>query len=438
MNTIIKKLDILANNEKSAGGFKNYSLKDIKYLLKIFGNPHKKIKTIHIAGTNGKGSVAHMLNNILIAGGKITGLYTSPHLLRITERIKINNKEIPSNRLEKYIDELFEVLEQNEKIHPTYFDALTLFALRYFCEEKVDIAVIEVGLGGRLDSTNIISPEISVITDISLDHVHILGNTLKEIAQEKAGIIKKRSIVVTSNQAHEVLNILSKKSKEQSSEMYVLKMNFFTFNIKQKNKQTKYDFALNAKEIYTIKNIGLKITGKFQIVNSSLAIASAILLRESGIIIKEADIIKGLRDVNIPGRLQILSQNPLIIFDPAHNPAALDATLTALKEKYRDKEYNAIVSFMIDKDYSSMFKILKKHIPGKIFYYELNDMRCLKISEEKHSKKKSAYDNIESVKDFEELSEMALKSLKPNSLLLVTGSFRLYEIARKLSKELFL
>ncbi len=431
MNPIIKKLDILANNEKSAGGFKNYNLKDINYLLKIFGNPHKSIKTIHIAGTNGKGSVAHMLNSILIAGGKKTGLFTSPHLIRINERIKINNREIPIGRLNKYIDELFDVLEKNKKIQPTYFDALTLSALRYFREEKVDIAIIEVGLGGRLDSTNAIHPEISVITDISLDHIHILGNTVSEITYEKAGIIKKRSIVVTSNQEQDIVDILSKKSKEQSSAMYAFNRDFFAFNIRNENNQINFDFVLNTKEIVTIKNITLKTTGRFQIANSSLAIASTILLRKSGIIIKESDIIRGLRNVNIPGRLQILSQDPLILFDPAHNPAAMKATLNALKEKYPDKKYNAVVSFMIDKDYSSMFKILKKQITGKIFYYELNDNRSLKLSGKKAGQKKSIYSDIESAKDVEELSRMIFSNTKPGSLLLVTGSFRLYGIARK-------
>jgi dihydrofolate synthase / folylpolyglutamate synthase len=435
MNTTLKNLDILANNEKTSGGFKNYNLKDIIYLLKVFGNPHKTFKTIHIAGTNGKGSVAHMLNSILIAGGRKTGLYTSPHLQRITERIKINDKEIPLNKLKKYTDELFEVLEKNNKVHPTYFDALTLFALRYFSEKKVDIAIIEVGLGGRLDSTNVINPEISVITDISLDHIHILGNTVREIAREKAGIIKKHGKLITSNQSRDVIDVLSKKSKEQSADMHAFNRDFFAFNIRNENQQITYDFTINTEEIVTIKNITLKTAGRFQIINSSLAIASIILLRKSGVIINESEMKKGLLDVNIPGRMQQLSQKPVILFDPAHNPAAMNATLNAVKEKYPGKKINAVVSFMIDKDYSTMFRILKKNINGKILYYELNDKRCFKISEYNYKNKKSICRDIESTNNFDELSRIISKLIKIYSVLLITGSFRLYEIARKLSNS---
>jgi dihydrofolate synthase / folylpolyglutamate synthase len=442
MNSTIKKLEILVNNERSGNNFKNYNLNDIKKLLKYFGDPYKKIKTIHIAGTNGKGSVAHMLNSIFIASGKKTGLYTSPHLVRINERIKINNKEIPSKILVKYIDELFTLLDKNKNLLPTYFDALTLFAFRYFFEKKTDIAIIETGLGGRLDSTNVIHPEISIITDISLDHTHILGGTIQKITREKAGIIKKKSIVVTSNQNKQIQNILIQKSKEEHSELYIMNKEFFAKKAAKFKNKTDFDFLLNRKvkkinqDIYAIMNIELRTPGKFQFANASLAITASLLLRKSGFIITERAIRKGLRTVTVPGRLQTLSVSPLIIFDPAHNPAALIATLEALKEQYPRKKYRVIVSFMIDKDYISMFKILRKNFTNKnILYYELNDRRGLKIQEERSTKTKTIYDGIVSVDNYEDLKKMVLASLKSDSLLLITGSFRLYNIARKLSKE---
>ncbi|MBN2401663.1 MAG: bifunctional folylpolyglutamate synthase/dihydrofolate synthase [Spirochaetes bacterium] len=440
MNPVIKKLDILINNERTGKNFENYNLADIKKLLNLFGNPHKKIKTIHIAGTNGKGSVAHMLNSILIASGKKTGLYTSPHLVRITERIKINNKEIPFKRLKKYISELFAVLDKNNNLRPTYFDALTLFAFRYFYEEKTDISVIETGLGGRLDSTNVIHPRISIITDISMDHTHILGDTIQKIADEKAGIIKAKSFVVTSNQNKQILNILSRKSRKENSELYVMNKDFFIKNAVKSVNKTHFDYLLNVQDKknnqYTdaIKNIVLRSPGKFQLANASLAITSALLLRKSGIIISERDVRKGLRTLKIPGRLQTLSTNPLIIFDPAHNPAALSATVEALKEQYPHKNHSAVVTFMLDKDYLSMFKILRKNFTDNIFYYELRDSRCLKISKEKISKKKNYYDGMKSVDNFENLIKLVRTSFISDSLLLITGSFRLYNIARKLAK----
>jgi dihydrofolate synthase / folylpolyglutamate synthase len=441
MNSTIKKLDILINNEKSADNFNNYNLNDIKKLLNHFGNPHKKIKTIHIAGTNGKGSVAHMLNSILIASGKKTGLYISPHLIRITERIKISNKEIRIDKLLKYIDELFAVLDKNNNLRPTYFDALTLFAFRYFCEEKVDIAVIETGLGGKLDSTNVIHPEISIITDISLDHMHILGNTIQKIAHEKAGIIKKKSFVVTSNQNKQIRNILTQKSKEEVAKLYAMNKDFFAENAAISANGKKFNFFLKAKDKkltqdnYAIKHIMLRTPGAFQLANASLAIMASLLLKKSGIIVTERGIRKGLRTVKVPGRLEVLSRNPLVVFDPAHNPAALKATIEALKEQYPGKKYSALVSFMIDKDYASMFKILRKNLTKNIFYYELNDNRCLKIPKDKALKTKSIYSGITMYDNFEDLEKIVLTSIKSDSLLIITGSFRLYSIARKVGRH---
>ena len=337
MHSEIKKLDVLINNEKSGNDFKNYNLDDIKKLLKHFGDPHKKIKTIHIAGTNGKGSVAQMLNSILTANGRKTGLYTSPHLIRINERIKINSSEIPDKILAKYTNDLFEILDKNKNLRPTYFDALTIFAFRYFYDENVDIAIIETGLGGRLDSTNVIHPKISLVTDISMDHTHILGDTIEKITHEKAGIIKKKSLVVTSNKNKEILNILSRKSKNEQSVLFAMENDFFINNTAHEKNKIKFDYLLKLEDKilnqrkHEINNIKLKSYGKFQLANASLAITASLLLRKSGIVITERDIRKGLSNLNIPGRMQTLCKQPLIIFDPAHNPAALSATVEALK-----------------------------------------------------------------------------------------------------------
>ncbi len=441
MNPSIKKLDILINNERSANNFNNYNLNDIKKLLAIFGNPHKKIKTIHIAGTNGKGSVAHMLNSIFIASGKKAGLYTSPHLIRITERIKINDKEIPADVLSKYADELFAVLDKNTKLRPTYFDALTLIAFRYFCEEKTDIAIIETGLGGRLDSTNVIHPGVSVITDIALDHMHILGKTIQKIAAEKAGIIKRNSFVVTSNRDKRIQKILLKKSKEMHSELYIMSKDFGTENAEISPDKIKFDFSIKWKnkksmqDIRAIKNIGLRVPGAFQIANASLTVTASLLLRKSGIVITERDIRKGLLAVKIPGRFEMLCRRPLIVFDPAHNPAALKATLEALKARYPRKKYSALVSFMTDKDFTSMFNILRKNFTKNIIYYELNDSRCLKIQGNNSSGIKSIRRGIIPVNNFKDLKKAVSASFESDSLLFITGTFRLYPVARKLCRS---
>jgi len=211
---IREKLSRFINNENRT----NYSqdLDHVRAVLELAGNPHAAFQSIHIAGTNGKGSVAHMLNSIFMNSGYRTGLYTSPHLLEINERIKIQDENIPDQVFGGYVDDISASLDSTG-IMPTYFDVLTACAFRYFSENHVDIAVIETGLGGRLDSTNVVTPCCSVITGISLDHMDILGNTLEAIAREKAGIIKYKVPVVTANQYPMVLDIIDSASQSNRS-----------------------------------------------------------------------------------------------------------------------------------------------------------------------------------------------------------------------------
>ncbi|MDY6935749.1 MAG: Mur ligase family protein [Spirochaetota bacterium] len=446
MKSIAERLNILTDNEKTGYlQYLNYSLKNMEYLCKHYGNPHNKLKIVHIAGTNGKGSVAYMLNSILISAGYRVGLYLSPHLSRINERIKINNIEISSKRLHEYIDELYKLLSTMKDIQPTYFDVLTLFAFRYFSEEEIDIAIIEAGLGGRLDSTNIVSPLISIITDIFLDHKSILGNTLKKITQEKAGIIKPNSIVITSNKKKDILDIIIKKSIESCSRLYVLNKDFQVKRIRELvGKGFTYDLSSindthindgNPLNLY-IKDIELKIPSKFQITNSTLSIATSHLLKEFGFKIEESNIIDGIKRVRIPGRFHIISKKPLIIFDPAHNPAALKTIINTINKNYQDKQIMIILSIMQDKDYSIILKLLFKNLSNKIYYFELNDERCLKISEEKIHKQNSLYHDIQVFKNSLDLTKALRNDITADSLLLFTGTFRLFDLAKKVTSTL--
>ena len=457
MKSISDRLNRLIDNENTVlQGFQNYSLKNIEYILKYFGNPHKKIKSVHIAGTNGKGSVAYMLRNILSDSGYRVGLYTSPHLTKINERININFKDITDKKLNIYIEELFDLLDKENEIHPTYFDALTLFAFRYFHEQGVDISIIETGLGGRLDSTNVISPEISIITDISYDHKDVLGNTIKEIASEKAGIIKSKSMTITSNTKKDILEIISYKAKEYGSNLYILNRNFSTKNIRY-SKKTGFIFdfyyknymikneithSTNKKEQlplsndFSIKEIPLNNKCRFQIKNSSLVIAASLLLNNSGFKIKEANIKKGIAGVEIPGRFQILSQSPLIIFDPAHNIDALKSIIQSLKEGFPDKVFSVLLSFMMDKEYLSMLEIIKKDLTDDIYYYELQDDRSLKVSDQIGTDKTTAYNNLKIFSNINDLTNNLQTNLDNKSSLFITGSFRLFNIAKSISEKL--
>ena len=436
MQTTSERLENLINNEMTGHlAFSNYSLRHIRNLLKYYGNPHKKIKTIHVAGTNGKGSTAHMLNAILTEAGCNTGLYISPHLLRVNERIKANGAEITDKKLNSYTDELIQFLSKNKDIRPNYFDALTLFAFRFFLEMETDIAVIEVGVGGRLDSTNLIRPAVSVITDISIDHKNILGNTIKEIAAEKAGIIKPRTPVVTSNTNKEVLAVLKKYAGKKSAEIYILNRDFMIKNksFSNDNHNMTFDLSISGQKgagDIIIKNIGLKQAGSFQIKNASAAITASMLLNRKGFTITENHIKNALKKLKVSGRMHLLNRKPLIIFDPAHNRQALKSTLSALKELYPGMRCKIIVSFMKDKESDIMFRIIRKELTDDIYYYELDDERCLKADGNYLLKNMKTFTNIN------DLYGALAGSLDDKSLIFITGSFRLFSVARILAAKI--
>jgi dihydrofolate synthase/folylpolyglutamate synthase len=431
-----KKLNSLINNEMTGHlGFRDYSLKNIISLLNYYNKPHKKIKTIHISGTNGKGSVAHMLHGILVSSGYKTGLYTSPHLLRINERIRINAKMITDKELNRYLEDLLSVLKRKGTIKPTYFDILTLFAFRYFYESRVDIAILETGLGGRLDSTNVVNPLISIITDISLDHVNVLGKTISEITYEKAGIIKKKSKIVTSNVKPDILNIIDAASQKTNSKLFTYTRDFRSINIKKIDKGGfSFDFLLeeNATKKFLIENISLNSICRFQVKNASLAIASSLLL--DGFHIRDAHIKRGILRSKVPGRLHVLLRDPLIIFDPAHNPVALNAVIKALSDNYPDKKHIAVIAFMKDKNYRSMFKQLDK-FADVLLYYELDDMRSLKLTKREYMHLQAS-NKLLSFNNLEDLLAALKGRIDKDSLILFSGTFRLYEIAKKTSSRL--
>ena len=433
MRTTSKSLENLINNEMTGHlAFSGYSLRHIGNLLKYYGNPHKKIKTIHVAGTNGKGSTAHMLSAIFTEAGCNTGLYTSPHLLRVNERIIAGGAEITGKKLKIYTDELIQFLKKHDNIRPTYFDALTLFAFRFFLEMKTDISIIEVGLGGRLDSTNLIRPAVSVITDISIDHKNVLGNTIKEIAFEKAGIIKSRTPVVTSNTKKKILAVLEKYANEKKSEIYVLNRDFRIKNkiFNNDNHNMAFDLSISraggAGDII-IKNIELQQAGSFQIKNASTAITASMLLNKKGFNITENHIKKALKKLRVTGRLHPLNRRPLIIFDPAHNRQALKSTISALKELYPGMRCKIVVSFMMDKEYDIMFKIIRNELTDDIYYYELDDDRCLKAD------KNNILKNMKTFRNTDDLYSALADGLDDKSLIFITGSFRLFSVSRLLA-----
>ncbi|TAI49765.1 bifunctional folylpolyglutamate synthase/dihydrofolate synthase [Flagellimonas allohymeniacidonis] len=323
--------------KKGAAALK-HKLDNILHFSEVLGNPHRKFKSIHVAGTNGKGSSSHMLASILQEAGYKVGLYTSPHLKDFRERIKINGKPIGKDYVKDFIKAQKPFLEANEL---SFFEMTVGMAFTYFAEEKVDIAIIEVGLGGRLDSTNIIQPEVSLITNIGYDHMELLGNTLEKIALEKAGIIKENTPIVISERQSETEGIFRLIAAQKNSEIV---------------------FA----EDLDLETYPTDLLGDYQRKNMTGVLAAIQMLK--GFEISKKDVKKGLsrtvKNTGILGRWQVLGKKPLMVCDTAHNQEGLMSVMEQVgRQKY--KKLHFVLGFVNDKE----LKKLLRRFPQQAEYY---------------------------------------------------------------------
>ncbi|MDO5718711.1 MAG: folylpolyglutamate synthase/dihydrofolate synthase family protein [Tissierellia bacterium] len=332
-------------------------LDNIKNLMREMGNPDKNLKFVHIAGTNGKGSTATYINNILSSAGFKTGLYTSPSIIRFNERFKIDNEDISSDRIAEILTEIKEISE-NAGIKITAFEAETALAIKYFSDEKCDFVVLEVGLGGRLDATNFIEKsEVSVITNIGLDHIDFLGSTLEEIAGEKAGIIKDGGHVVSYQQEMPVEKTIRDRCNALSADVKFLKLedvDIINSDIDgQEFKFMEYD-------------IKIRMLGDYQPYNAALALMAVEELKNLGYDISDDAIIKGFLDSKIFGRFQVLSKSPYIIVDGAHNYQGVKSLVSTLEKYFAEKEIIFVYGTLRDKDY---IKSIEMTLPISKIYY---------------------------------------------------------------------
>lgn len=309
-------------------------LENITKLCNVFGNPQEKLKSIHIGGTNGKGSTSNMLASVLQEQGYNVGLYNSPHLIDFTERIRVNGRNCEKEFVFDFIQKLKNLPEE---IKPSFFEFTTIMAFEYFYQKKVDFAIIEVGLGGRLDSTNIIKPLVAAITNVDLDHQNILGETLEAIAKEKAGIVKHNIPIISGDDRDLVKNIIKKKAAENQSKF------------------------IDSTEIYTPLETDLK--GDYQKKNIRVVLALVDELRRQNIAISDNSVEKGLMNVHhntkFIGRWFQFSENPLIICDTAHNQAGLEMVFSQLSDI--DKFKHIVLGFVNDKKIDEVLKILSKN-----------------------------------------------------------------------------
>jgi len=329
-------------------------------LCDALGNPQNKFKSIHVAGTNGKGSTSHMLASILQAQGFKTGLYTSPHLKDFRERIRINGKMISKAEVKSFVQANKKLIY---KIEPSFFEATVAMAFEHFAKHQVDIAVIEVGLGGRLDSTNIITPEISVITNISLDHTNMLGTTLQEIAGEKAGIIKKGVPVVIGETQPESKPIFLIKAKDVNAPIFFADDSFDVKDISIKNNVLK--FSLYEGDELKYANLKSDLTGLYQPKNIVTVIKTLeILSQQTQTKIVRQSIYGGLKQVKkltgLQGRWQTLSKNPMVICDTGHNEAGIKEVLKNIKQTSHNK-LHIVFGMVKDKDITKVLSLMPKH-----------------------------------------------------------------------------
>lgn len=342
-------------------------------ICKALGNPEKKIKCVHVAGTNGKGSSSHMLAAILQQAGYKTGLYTSPHLIDFRERIKINGKLIPKTDVVKFVENYKTIFED---IEPSFFEWTVGLAFHYFAEQEVDVAIIEVGLGGRLDSTNVIKPQCCLITNIGFDHVNLLGNTLPLIAAEKAGIIKEKIPVVISQTQLDVLSVFNTKAQSLKAPIIFADKQY---------KVLSHDFQdgllcveLLEKITNNTQHYKLDLTGTYQLKNLQGVLSCINSLKQKGFLIEDENVLFALQHVKkltgLMGRWQILSEKPLIIADTGHNEDGITEVVKNI-ERYSYKKLHMIIGVVNDKDVTSILKLLPKN--ATYYFCKANIPRAL-------------------------------------------------------------
>jgi len=389
-------------------------LSTIKSMLHDLGNPQDKFSCIHVAGTNGKGSIASSIASILKESNYRVGLYTSPHLVRFNERIQINNQPVS----DKNIVEAYEALKNisTGKRESTFFEYSTAMALYEFGKQKVDWAVIETGMGGRLDATNIIKPALTIISNISLEHGMYLGNTIKQIAGEKGGIIKNNVPVVTGAKQKIAVSILKDIAKQKSAPFFRLGDEFKVR--RNKNKTFNYFGIEN-----TWRDLRTGLQGNHQIDNAGLVLAACELLNKSRAKLSFNGIKKGLEKNRWPGRLDIVSENPLIILDGAHNIIATRKLVKYLSKNLAGRNITLIAGILDDKPYSSMLKTLCS-VCNRAILTQPKINRALP-PEKLYSAAKEIITDIKIIPDVSQAIKHAIKTTPKNEAICIAGSLYL-------------
>ncbi|MDT8716548.1 bifunctional folylpolyglutamate synthase/dihydrofolate synthase [Clostridium sp. 19966] len=406
----------------------NLGLERTYKILEFLGNPQDKIKCIHIAGTNGKGSTSAMINQILIENGYKVGLYISPYIECFEERMQINNVNIPKNRLCEVVEKVSEAVKKVVAAgydHPTEFEIITCAMFLYFYEEKVDFGVIEVGLGGRLDSTNVITPILSVITSISYDHMNILGNTLAEIAYEKAGIIKEKIPVISYPQQEEALEVIQKVCAERNAKLTIVFQNSGEFIRIEDYKQI---IEINTKvQSYEIK---LPLLGIHQINNCSVVISAIEALISLGYNINVDSMKSALLKVKWKCRMEVLGTKPTVLVDGAHNIDGISKLSESIGKYFSYKKMYLIIGILADKQVDEMLRTITP-MASRVFAVTPHSDRAEEADALK-DRIVSINTNVEAFMNYEEAYKEALQCCEKEDLLVICGSLYMVGDMRKI------
>ena len=403
-----------------------FNLENITVLMERLGRPDRTYPIVHIAGTNGKGSTAAFLESILRAAGFRTGLNTSPHLERINERIRINGEEVSDQIFAETFTRVQEVIEEllaagRLQAHPTYFECVTALAFEVFARERVEFAVVEVGLGGRLDATNIVRPQVSVITRIDFDHENYLGHSLEEIAREKAGIVKAGVPVATAPQLPEVREVLRGKARELDATIVDTGEDF---DLEREIAEAGCARArARARAMGEAVRLAPGLPGRFQLENALNAVATARLLQARGYRITNQNIEQGIRSAEWPGRLERLQAGPDVYLDGAHNPGAARELAQFLEENFARRRVYLIFGAMRDKSVDEMTGILFP-LASEVIFTQPGTPRAVSANQladlaGHHAARYTV------IRDAEEALESALAKARSDDAVFVTGSLYL-------------
>jgi dihydrofolate synthase/folylpolyglutamate synthase len=409
-----------------------FNLNRMKKLLSLVGNPHKKIPTVHIAGTKGKGSTATMIARMLEANGYKVGLYTSPHVLSFHERITINNEMISENELLGLLNRIYTSVEKlSQTDEPTFFELLTAISFMHFVDKKVDIAVIETGLGGRLDSTNVIKPEVVGITSLSIDHQAQLGDTLAQIAKEKAGVFKPGVPIVTVEQKPEAMRVLRTEAAAIKAPLSVTGGDIdFSCRFEASREHGPHTRICLTTPTSKFEHLRVPLHGRHQATNCALALAIVDKLKASGYDIDNHKAAKGLDNVSLLGRMEMICEDPRILIDAAHNADSIEALMLAIGQSVPYDSMVVIFGCNNDKDVEGMLEKLQFGA-DKVIFTRSSSAKAMSGDE-----LAEIYTNIcgkmcQSASSLGEALRLANSAIGKEDLICITGSFYLVGQAKE-------